>query len=317
MILLPLAVQLAAIVVLCRRLGWFQQIGAAFHQLPARADLVHFMAFFVANVGGGLISSASMLALRATIIEAEGQAANGLFQAAWMLTQHNLTLLASAFGMYLLPKLSALHDEGERRQFLDEALPVIIVLAVPLAGVGLLFMPVVLELLYSVAFLPAIELLRWMLLANLFSALIGIFYVLLAARGHPLISAITEVGWSIGFAGIGMIVLTGLFDPGRIGLGRMEALGAGFFLMSVLRLTVQIGLCRRVVSYVPAPGVWRVGAVGFALLLGAAWISWSAYEVDWLASVPAALIVCAMPLLLLNRQRLERLRELLRARQGR
>jgi PST family polysaccharide transporter len=317
MILVPLAVQFLLAGTLAWRLGWLPMIGSAFRQLPARADLAHFMGFFVANLGGGLIASAGLLALRATIIETEGQAANGLFQASWTLTSQNLTLLMASFGTYLLPLLSTQHDEAERNRVLDEALPVVIVLTVPLAGVGLLFMPLILRLLYSEAFLPAIEPLRWMLLANLFSALITAFYVLLAARGRPLISAVTEIGWYVGFAGIGMVVLSGLVDPARVGLGRLESLGFAFFVMNALRLSAQIVLCRKVIPYAPAPVVWRTGAAGFVILLVAAWIGWSARDVNWLLSMPAAVIVCATPLLLLNRQRLAQLGGLLRGALGR
>jgi hypothetical protein len=59
--------------------------------------------------------------------------------------------------------------------------------------------------------------------------------------------------------------------------------------------------------------VWLVGAFGFGLLVIAAWIGWSAREVNWPVSVPAAMAICASPLVLLNRRRLNRLRGLLRA----
>ncbi|TWT13550.1 hypothetical protein [Reyranella sp. CPCC 100927] len=317
MILVPITVQLVVAGVVCRKKGWFPSLGSAFRELPSRADLKHFTYFFIANIGTGLVDNASMLALRAAIIETEGQAGNGLFQAAWMLTQHNLTLLVGVFGVYLLPLLSMQHDEGERRRVLDETLPVIIVLTVMLAGGGLLFMPLVLRLLYSDAFLPAIEPLRWMLMANFFSALLSTFYTLIAARGRPLISAVFNLPWYVAFAGFGISVLTGRLDVSSMGLSDLEAIGAAFFVISILRLAVQMVLCWRLTSYVPALSVWRTGAVGFAVLIAAAWIGWSAREVDWLVSVPAAAVVCAMPLLLLNRKRLDLLRTSIRARLGR
>jgi PST family polysaccharide transporter len=316
LILTPLAVQFALAAFMTWRLGWLPDVANAFRQRPARADVAHFLAYFVANVGGGLLNSASLLTLRASIIDTDGQAANGLFQASWTLTQQNLTLLMASFGTYLLPTLSATHDAVERQRFLDDTLPVIIVLTVPLAGVGLLFMPLILRLLYSTAFLPAIEPLRWMLLANLFSALVAAFVILLMARGRPMASAVTEVGWYAGFAGAGVAVMTGVVDPGWVGLGRLEALGAAFFVLHGLRLACLIAFCRNAVSYFPAPPVWRIGAIGFGLLLVAAWIGWSAREVNWAHSLAVGAVICATPLLLLNRQRLDRLRSLLRARIG-
>ncbi len=314
MILTPLVIQFALAAFMTWRLGWLPHIADAFRQRPARADLAHFLTYFVANVGGGLINSASMLALRAAIIDTDGQAANGLFQASWTLTQQNLTLLMASFGTYLLPTLSATHDTAERQRFLDGTLPVIIVLTVPLAGVGLLFMPLILRLLYSTAFLPAIEPLRWMLLANLFSALVTVLVILLMARGRPVASAVTEVGWYVGFAGTGVAVMTGVVDPGWLGLGRLEALGAAFFVLHGLRLACLVAFCRATVSYFPAAHVWRVGAVAFGMLLVAAWIGWSARDVNWPLSVSVGAVICATPLLLLNRQRLDRLRAMVRAR---
>ena len=61
-----------------------------------------------------------------------------------------------------------------------------------------------------------------MLLANLFSALVSVFVILLMARGRPMASALTEVGWYVGFAGAGVAVMTGVIDPGWLGLGRLE-----------------------------------------------------------------------------------------------
>lgn len=316
MIMTPLAVQFALAAFMAWRLGWLPDIGAAFRQRPARADVAHFLTYFAANLGGGLINSTCMLTLRASIIDTDGQAANGLFQASWTLTQQNLTLLMASFGTYLLPTLSATHDVAERRRFLDDALPVVIVLTVPLAGVGLLFMPLILRLLYSPAFLPAIEPLRWMLMANMFSALVAVFVILLMARGRPVVSAVTEVGWYAGFAGIGVAVMAGVIDPAWIGLGHLEALGAAFFVLQGLRLACLIAFCRATVAYVPAAPVWRIGTIGFALLLVAAWVGWSSREVNWAVSVPVGLVICATPLLLLNRHRFDRLRAMVRARLG-
>jgi PST family polysaccharide transporter len=317
LILAPLVTQLALATAMCWRLGWLPQISGALRQWPRSTELRHFLMFFIANVGGGLITAACLLTLRATIIETDGQSLNGQFQAAWTLAHQNLTLLMASFGTYILPTLSAAHDVAERRRFLNETIPVIIVLTVPLAGVGLLFMPLILRLLYSAAFLPAIEPLRWMLLGNLFSALIALYVNLLLARGRPLTSAITDVGWYAGYAGIGVALLTGVVDAERIGLGRLEGLGAAYFVMNCLRLASLIVFCRSAVSYVPSAEVWRIGALGFGLLLAAAAIAWSAREVQWLVSVPAAAIMCGTPLLLLDRHRLGRLRELVRSRLGR
>jgi O-antigen/teichoic acid export membrane protein len=314
MILTPLFVQASLTTFMSWRLGWLPQVAAAFRQRPLRADINHFITYFAANLAGGLINAGCMLALRATIIEIEGQDANGLFQAAWTLTQQNLVLLMASFATYLLPTLSATHDQDERQRFLDDTLPVVIVLTVPMAGVGLLFMPLVLRLLYSAEFLPAIAMLRWMLLANLFSALITVLVILLLARNRPVASAVTEVGWYLGFAGTGIAVLTGVFDPSLLGLGRLEALGAAFFTFNTIRLICLLLFCRATVSYVPSPDVWRVGIIGFALLLFAAWQGWSAETVNWLTSIPSALLICAAPLSLLNRQRFDRLRSFLHSR---
>ncbi|HJQ58551.1 MAG TPA: hypothetical protein VJ890_16700 [Vineibacter sp.] len=316
LILAPLACQLVLALMLCHRFGWLPQIGAALRQVPQRADLMHFLSFFVANVGGGLITSACMLSLRATIIETQGQPFNGLFQASWTLTQQNLTVLMASLGTYILPTLAAAHDPSERRRFLDDTLPVIMVLTVVLAGVGLLFMPLILRLLYSGAFLPAIESLRWMLVGNLFSALVSIYVCLLLARGRPLLSAATDVAWYIGFTGIGMAVLTGIVDSSRFGLGRLEALGVAFMAMTSLRLLCLVVISHMALDYAPAPRVWAVGAASLALLVFAAWVGWSTREVNWLVSLPAAALICTTPLTLLNRQRLRQVRQLVAARLG-
>jgi PST family polysaccharide transporter len=316
MILVPLAVQFGLAAFMSWRLGWLPLVGAAFRQRPARADVMHFLTYFAAHLGGGLVSSASMLALRAAIIETQGQTANGLFQASWTLTQHNLTLLMASFGTYLLPTLSATHDPGDRRRFLDETLPLIIVLTVPLAGLGLLFMPLILRVLYSADFLPAIALLRWMLLANLFSACVAVFVILLLARGRPMISAATEIGWYAGFAGCSVAVLAGVIDVGWMGLQPLEAVGAAFFALHGLRLACLVAFCRKTMDYAPAPAVWRTGAIGFGLLLLAGIAGWSAHAVNWAVSLPLGLLLCLTPLLLLNRSRLVRLRTLLRTRFG-
>ncbi|MCW5746562.1 MAG: oligosaccharide flippase family protein [Alphaproteobacteria bacterium] len=317
LIFVPLIVQLMLGTVMCWRLGWLPQIGAALRRAPHRDDMLHFLNFFVANLGGGLISSACMLALRATIIETDGQHLNGLFQASWTLTQQNLTLLVSSFGIYLLPKLASTHDPQERRIFLNDALPLVIVLTVPMAGVGLLFMPLVLRILYSAEFLPAIEPLRWMLLGNLSSALISLYVNLLLARGRPMTSAVTEVGWYIGFSGTGMALLTGHVDPAILGVSRLEALGLAFFVFNTLRLVSLIVFCRHAIPYFPSAYVWRIGGTCAAMLAIAAWIGWSAHEVNWFVSLPAAVGICAAPLLLLNRQRFDQLRSMLRARLAR
>ncbi|QQS11926.1 MAG: hypothetical protein IPK81_20685 [Rhodospirillales bacterium] len=317
LILAPVATQLVVSAYFARRLGWWPQIATAFRDAPRRDDVAHFLKFFAANVGAGLLNSASFMALRALIIETDGQGANGLFQAAWILTSQNLAVLMASFGTYLLPSLSAAGDTGSRRRFLDDALSVVSVLAAPLIGIGLLFMPLILRVLYSSAFLDAMAPLRWMLVGNLFSAYVTVLVILLMARARLLPVAVSEALWYGGMLATGAAVFTGYIDPARFGVGRLEALGVAFLVLHVARLAFLLYWSRRSLDYWPGAVVWRVAAASLLVVAAAAWIGWSAREVDWLVSVPAALVVCATPLLLLDAPRRAALRRLVRERLGR
>jgi len=155
-------------------------------RLPAR---LHFaLARKLLRLGVFVMLSAialslSELTVRLAIQRAAGLFELGLFSAAWAIGVYYLNFLMVATYTEFFPRLSATFDQvGERNAAINMQIHVLCIVAAPMVIVLSAFCPWVLRILYSAQFLEATELVRLMVIGDVFRlSIYPLGFVLIAA----------------------------------------------------------------------------------------------------------------------------------------
>ena len=182
----------------------------------------------------------------------------GLFQAAWVVSTHAMTVLLTSVAMDFYPRLSAATgDHPATGACLDRQFSVHLGLGGPvlLALTGLA--PLVLEILYSAEFTAAAPLLQGLMIAGLARLVASPLETVLTAAGRP------RAVLGAGAATLG-VTLAGA-HAGHPSMG-LAAIGLAFAAGHLLHLAMLIGLARRTTGHAPRRDV----LVWLAFLLAAA-----------------------------------------------
>lgn len=118
-------------------------------------------------MGAGLMSTVVQLWIRVSVSDQLGLEAVGHFQAAWSISMQYIGFVLGAMGADYYPRLTGvIHDKAAASRLVNEQTEVALLLSAPvfIAMIGLA--PWVIHLLYSSAFIPAIEILRWQIVGD-------------------------------------------------------------------------------------------------------------------------------------------------------
>lgn len=148
-----------------------------------------------------LVTSVSILAVRSLVQREAGAEELGYFQAAWGLSMMYLGFVLAVLGTDFYPKLAGIyHDKVQANNFINEQTEIALLMSAPFMFVLMGFLPWIVPLLYSSEFGPAIDILRWMILADVIKIITFPlrFIIIVAGRGRlfimtELISAVVFV----------------------------------------------------------------------------------------------------------------------------
>ncbi|MCB0055834.1 MAG: oligosaccharide flippase family protein, partial [Caldilineaceae bacterium] len=188
----------------------------------------------------GLLTAGLDMATRSLITREYGIDAAGFYQAAWALSGMFAGFILSAMGADFYPRLtSVIEDHEQAMRTVNEQTEIGMLLALPGLLATLAFAPLVIELLYSKAFLPAAELLPWFLLgvfgrvvswplgfiqlakgaARWFAATETVFIIIQLGLMVSLVHAYGVVGAAYGFAITYLLYTMGMLWVGRMLIG--------------------------------------------------------------------------------------------------
>jgi O-antigen/teichoic acid export membrane protein len=276
----PLLLQIAGAVFLVRR-STFLTEAASRQARPGRPEFAYFAQFFAFNSVLGVAGAVALLFVRSALVHAEGLAAAGLLAAAWGLGMQSMALVFSAFGTYVLPGLAA-EDADGRRKLLQDSATLVLALVLPLLVALVAWKPLVLRLLFSAEFLPAVALLQWLLIGNYLKALAWVFAVpLLATADLPRYLAI-ELTWYAVFAGGSAVALA----QGQPFLG----IGLAFVAAYGIYLLLAAWLAWRRFGFRLSTRSTASFAAGIAMLAATAGLTWNAQSIDWPVALGAPLL---------------------------
>lgn len=214
----------------------------------------------VGLTAASITGNASQLLLRLVITDQGGLTATGLFQAAWTLTNVNLSVILSAMAVDYFPRLTALARYPDKlAETLNQQLHVALLLTGPILTFAVGFAPFLIRLLYSDSFAGASHLLQLQIAGDVLKlATWSMGYVLLALNA--------TVGFFV--AGvtfdIAIVILVWLLYP-LIGL---DSAGLGYIIALASSMIVSLVLiARHGITINRHNMIWMVTLFGCLIIL--------------------------------------------------
>jgi PST family polysaccharide transporter len=236
-----------------RRMAAHLSIGQFAREFRAMACLgLAVMASTLATLAGQLI-------VRILVRDQLGADNLGYFQAAWAISVTYLGFVLGAMGTDYFPRLSAIiHHPEMAIRLINEQTEVALLLCGPVLIALLGLAPWVISILYSNAFAPAVDILRWQLLGGI-----------LKVMSWPLGFALLAIGAGRSFFMAEVIGVGTLLIGVAIGLPVMglEATGLAFVAMYLAYLPAVLWLCARRIGFFWSKAVMVQAACTLALAL--------------------------------------------------
>lgn len=239
-------------------------------------------------VGSGLLGSGVAYLTRVIIIRKLGLEANGLYSAAWTLSNYYVGFILGAMGADFYPRLTEVNrNHAEVNRLVNEQTEVGLLMALPGIVATLTLAPVVIMLFYSANFMPAVELLQWQalgLLGRVISWPIGYIMLAKGANGWFFASELAASVVLLAFTWLG-VVYYGLLGTALAFLALYVCVTIWVFFIvrqltgfrwsaASLRL-IFFSIAVSAIAFVAAqtlPLLWSVG-VGLTLAAATAWYS--------------------------------------------
>jgi O-antigen/teichoic acid export membrane protein len=262
----------------------------------ARADGAAYLAVAGYLLLTGVLRNLAVLVIRSRVLLTAGLAFTGFFEAAWTIAAKSLFFLLDAISTYYLPLLSAARGAEYRPQLLRRLTRIAWAAGTPASVALIALKPLAIEILYASGFLPALPMLRWMLIGVYFQATGWPFSTAMLAFGDVRDAFRVDALWLGTFLLGSLISLGGTPDP--------EGIGIAYLIASAVTLAVTGGIAvRRYALPLPTRMVFS-WSLGLAAVLGASWATWQTSQVSWAGA--AVWIVAAGGAVLLGISRTER-----------
>jgi PST family polysaccharide transporter len=234
----------------------------------------------------GVLASGGLLLVRSTVAGSMGLAAAGHFDAAWSICMTYIMLVLGALGSYYMPTLIAIRDIQARREEIERTLRFVLMFVTPLIVFMVLFKPLILSLLYSDEFMPALPVIQWMLLGDFFKASAWVLAMPMLSFAEKRIFLVTEIVWSAAFA-VGASLAVHITH-------NIEAVGIAFLMNYASYFLFTLWYARSRHGFVLSARLLMPLSVAFLLVLLASMVAWGDEEVSlkW-----AALFMLLLPIL--------------------
>jgi PST family polysaccharide transporter len=200
-----------------------ERVSLTFREVTNEAsDLVKLGVVFMSS---GLMTMGSTCLVNVIVLHWFGLRGAGFYSSAWTLGGYYVGFILQAMGTDFYPRLTAAaKDNQECNRLMNEQTEVGLLLAGPGVIATLTFAPVVIQLFYTAAFWPAVEILRWICLGMLLRVASWPMGYLLAAKGERKLYFWSELLSNVLFISL---VWTGLSVFG------LKGAGMAFFLLYV------------------------------------------------------------------------------------
>jgi PST family polysaccharide transporter len=195
----------------------------------------------------------------------------GLYWVAWTLSMSYVTLLLGSFGSYYMPALSALEHAPARQALIRDYLRLTLIVMPVIVSLVILFKPWVVLLMFSPKLIPALNVMRWMLIGDLFKGVAWVLSFPMLAFNEMRWFFWTEVAFNVGLAGASLVALAAG--------GGIESLGLLFALWYAAYLLLMWGYIRHKHHFELRRSELARFLAGLGLVLGSSVATWNASNV--------------------------------------
>ncbi len=264
-----------------RRLGYFFGLRALAPSSVGWEAIRRFLRVALPSLLSLMFTLGCVLVVRARAVHLYGLEGAGQFDAAWSISAMYLALFLASLQSYLLPELSKIEKGAALQLALSRAFHFALMLSLPLIVGLIVFKPLVMNLLFSKAFMPALDVLRWILLGDFVRVLGWIISTTLIARADMKGFALAEALWSILFVSFAWVMLP--LGIEWVGVAYLVGYMAYLVFLS-LRLWQAHSAC------LERRPVWQ-WLIGSLIVVLASWLCWGE---QGLLSWPVIMVVPAL-----------------------
>lgn len=233
----------------------------------------HFSSIASTTLFTGLITTGTLLIIRTIIIQYEGLKGAGIFDVAWTLSMTYVMLLLSSFGTYYLPTLSRINNPQTRNSLMQDLCRLSIMLITPLITTVIVLKPLMITILYSTEFTPALRIIRWMLIGDYFKTFSWILAMPMIAYADMKTFLWSEVAWNIGFLSLSVIAILFINEVQAVGIS-FASLYAIYFIYTIYYAYTKhdVILTTNIIFH------WTVGLVFICIV---SWQTWYDTTINW------------------------------------
>ena len=210
------------------RAGWLPALRAG---TIHRADAVSFFRMSAVLLTAGIVTTGTQFMQSWLVVRRLGLAEAGQFWTAWTLSMTYVTLVLGSLGTYYMPSLSRLTDPEARRALIRDYLRLCLLAMPILVALVIVFKPWIIRGMFSASLLPALKIMRWMLIGDLFK---GISWVL----GFPML-AFSDMKWFFWSEVLFSLTITGSAWVWISFGGGVEGLGFLFMILYLVHMPVM------------------------------------------------------------------------------
>lgn len=279
--------------VVAYREGWLKPLFNRFKPTFDKNSINHFYHIALATLIISIIANGVLLIIKSLIIHHGGGLDNvGIFEAAWTLSMTYVMLLLGAFATYYLPTLTETQDADGRRILINNFLRISILLIIPMIITIIVLKPFIISLLYSTKFMPAVEIIKWMLIGDYFKVFGWVLAMPILAYANMKAYFLSESLLNISFLTLSSIAIL---------IGKdIQGIGIAFIIVHIFYLAYMIYynlVTHKIIlqNHIIVP--WLIGLI---LISVASWQTWSQTQVDWRLSITWIIIAISFPILILN-----------------
>lgn len=226
-----------------------------------RAQIRDLMRLGIPFMLSSLGTMATQLLARRMILQELGMEAAGYFQAAWQISMVYIGFVLQAMSLDYYPRLTAALAESpeKARALMADQTEMALWMGAPVLAGMIALAPVLIWVLYSRDFVPAVPQLAWQSLGNLFKMLSWpmAYSMLAASRGGTFI--LVDTLWNLSF----LAVLHFGMD-----FWGLNAAGIGFFISYVFYTLILLPVAYRIAGYRMSGRMVKLAGLYFAVTAG-------------------------------------------------
>jgi predicted glycosyltransferase len=204
-------------------------------------EIRHLMQLGIAFLTSALLMLGTTYAVRIIMMRDFGLEAAGLYQASWALGGVYVGFILQAMGSDFYPRLvESSEDDSTCNRLVNEQTEVGLLLAGPGMVGTLVLAPTILTVIYTTAFVPAADLLRWICLGMVMRVITWPIGFIIVAKARQAIFVATECAWAAVSIALAWVCVT------QFGL---DGAGIAFFGSYVFHALMIYPIVRRVSGF--------------------------------------------------------------------